>query len=165
MCHALGVDVPEITQAFEVAFDQAIVFHGYTAYMRDYEVIVCTVGAPGPGLEPKSLRYLFTHCVAATLTSALTPAIWASSLDERLIDYGQGVDLDGYVWGVKFQSLYPGAELVANSPEASRWHEALGIPFHEAVLRTNGHIIRLVFSDLRVTEVASGWTPFTLDAD
>lgn len=164
-CQSAAVDAAAITRAFEDAFDEAIVFHGYTDYMRDYEVIVCTSTAPGSGFEPQNLRYLFTHCVMATVTTALTPSMWAASLDERLVDYDKGVDLDGYVWGVKWQTLYPGAELVPDSPEAARWQDALGIQFHEAVFGTNGHTIRLVFSDLRVTEVPFGWTPFVLTED
>jgi len=38
------------------------------------------------------------------VTSALPPGIWKRSLDE-LVDYGQGCDLEGYVWGVKWQVL------------------------------------------------------------
>jgi hypothetical protein len=39
-----GVDTAKIQAAFDDAFDQAIIFHGFADYMRDYEV-----GLFGPG--------------------------------------------------------------------------------------------------------------------
>ena len=66
------------------------------------------------------------------------------------------------MWGVKWQAIYPGMQLVSPSAEATRWTEALGVPFHEVSIETNGHNINLVFSDLSVRQVASGYTPFTV---
>lgn len=160
--HACGVDADEIKRALDDVLDQAIVFHGFTDYMRDYEVIIYATADPRTGISPKHLSYTFKHCVRATILSAVPPTIWAKSLDDRLIDYEAGVDLDGYVWGVKWQALYPGMTLVAASPDASRWSEALGLPFHEVLIETNGHNVELVFSDLVVEAVESGYTPFTV---
>lgn len=69
-------------------------------------------------------------------------------------------DHDGYVWGIRWQDLYPGAKVVADSAVASRWQSEIGIDFHEVVFETNGHNLRLVFSDLEVTEVEPGYGPF-----
>jgi len=74
------------------------------------------------------------HCVRATATSALSPEAWRRSLDERLVDYERGRDLDGYVWGVKWQELYPGMKLVPDSADARRWSREVGLPFHEAII-------------------------------
>jgi hypothetical protein len=156
------MDAARIAQALDDVFDQAIVFHGFTDYMRDYEIIVFATADPRTGIEPEHLRYLFKHCVSAVATSALSPDIWRRSLDERLIDYAQGVDLVGYVWGVNWQLLYPGAKLVPNSPDAARWARELGIPFHELRIETNGHNLTLVFSDLSVTTVQPGFAPFVV---
>lgn len=79
-----------------------------------------------------------------------------------LIDHGTGKDLDGYVWGVKWQSLYPGGQVVEHSDRARRWCDAIGIDFHEAVIEANGHKIALVFSDLQVTPLRAGYTPYVL---
>ncbi len=38
----------------------------------------------------------------------------------------------------------------------------LGIPMDEVAIATNGHNINLVFSDLTVETVATGYTPFTV---
>lgn len=156
------MDVAEIQTAFDEVFDQAIVFHGFADYMRDYDVIIYATADSRTGIAPEHLRYRFKHCVRTTVTSALTPQIWRKSLDERLIDYGQGVDLDGYVWGVKWQGLYPGMQLVEDSADAARWGSELGVPFHEALIETNGHNISLVFSDLSVSVIGAGYTPFAV---
>lgn len=156
------VDTSEIQAAFDDVFDQAIVFHGFADYMRDYEVFIYATADPRAGIRPEHLRYRFTHCVRATVTTALSPEIWRRSLDERLIDYEQGRELDGYVWGVRWQALYPGMKLLPDSADARRWSRALGLPFHEAVIETNGHNLSLVFSDLAVQRVDPGHAPFVI---
>lgn len=84
---------------------------------------------------------------------------------ERLIEHETGKDLDGYVWGVKWQVLYPGMRLVDDSETAARWAQEVSVPFHEALIEANGHRIELVFSDLAVTAVAPGYAPFTVTPD
>lgn len=155
-----GMDTPDIQSAFDDDFDQAVVFHGFTDYMRDYDVFVYATADPRTGIAPEHLRYRFKHCVQATATTALSGEIWRRSLDERLIDYEQGRELDGYGWGVKWQVLYPGMKLVHGSVDAGRWSHELGIAFHEAAIETNGHNISLVFSDLAVDTVDVGYAPF-----
>jgi hypothetical protein len=82
--------------------------------------------------------------------------VWRSSLDDRLIEYETGVPLDGYVWGVKWHNLYPGANVVAESAAAARWAQELGIEFHEVRVQTNAHDLTLVFSDVQVSELPAG---------
>lgn len=157
-----GVDRGEIKQALDDVFDQAIVHHGFADYMRDYKVIVYATADPRSGIAPAHLLYTFRHCVRANVASSVRPAVWAESLDDRLIDYETGVDLDGYVWGVKWQEIYPGIRLVSPSAEAARWGDALDIPFYEVSIEANAQTINLVFSDLAVRQVAPGYTPFTV---
>jgi hypothetical protein len=156
------VDATQIQTAFDDVFDQAIVFHGFADYMRDYDVIVYATADPRTGIAPEHSRYRFKNCVRATATSAVTAQIWRKSLDERLVDYDQGVDLDGYVWDVRWQLLYPGMRLVEDSTEAARWTSDLDLQFHEALIETNGHNISLVFSDLSVRAVDAGYAPFVV---
>jgi len=156
------VDSSGIQAAFDDVFDQAIVFHGFADYMRDYEVFVYVTADPRTGIPPEYLRYRFTYCVRATTTTALSPDIWRRSLDERLIDYEQGRDLNGYMWGVKWHALSPGMKLLPASAEAEQWSRELGLPFREAVIETNGHDLSLVFSDLVVENVAPGYAPFVV---
>jgi hypothetical protein len=151
----------EIQRNFDNIFDQALVFHGFADHMRDYDMFIyCTADAQ-TGIKPETLRYRFVHCVSATVESSVPRKVWQASLDDRLIDYDTGVDLDGYVWGVKWQMLYPGAKLVP-SERALEWSAALGIPFHEALIVTNAHVLRLVFSKLLVEFATPGYAPFVV---
>ncbi|MEV0344697.1 hypothetical protein AB0H88_02945 [Nonomuraea sp. NPDC050680] len=154
------MDAAVLAQMLDETFDHAVVHHGYTNYMRDYEVIVYVTADPRTGVEPAYLRYLFRYCVEARCESSLAPEIWRVSLDDRLIDYQTGVDLDGYVWGVKWHGLYPGATVLPESQATQRWAQAVGIDFHEVRLETNAHHLTLLFSDLQVSEVPTGYAPF-----
>jgi len=156
------MDTPEIQAAFDDVFDQAVIFHGFAGYMRDYEVFIDATADPRTGTSPVHLRYRFRHCVRAAVENAVSKETWKRSLDDRLTDYEQGRDLDGYVWGVKWQALYPGMKLLPDSADAADWSRELGIPFHEATIEANGHIITLVFSDLTVDPVEPGWAPFVV---
>lgn len=154
------VDRSQIKAAFDEVFDQAVALHGFADYKRDYDVYVYATAASPKRIATKHLRYRFKHCVRASTTSALPPKVWARSLDDRLVDYAQGRELDGHVWGVKWQELYPGMQLISDSADAQRWSSELGIAFHEAVIETNVHNTSLVFSDLIVEVVTSGYAPF-----
>jgi hypothetical protein len=156
------MDAPEIQAAFDAVFDQAILFHGFTDYMRDYDVFIYVTTDPGASITAAHLRYRFVHCVRAAVTSALSPQIWRQSLDERLAGCEHGPDAEGFVWGVRWQGLYPGIRLMAESAEAQRWSRELGMPFHEAVIKANGHNASLVFSDLVVQAVDPGYAPFVV---
>lgn len=147
------VEASKIQAAFDNVFDQAVVFHGFADYMRDYDVFIYADADPLTGAGPQHLRYRFRHCVRATVTTALSPQIWKRSLDDRLIDPEQGRELDGHVWGVRWQGLYPGMKLAADSADAARWSRELGVPFHEVDIQTNVQNISLVFSDLTVNAV------------
>lgn len=131
--------------------------------MRDYEVIVYMTAAPSTGIAPAFHRYLFRYCVEAHTRTTLAAQTWRESLDERLIDHATGADLDGYVWGVKWQSLYPGGSVVSDSPRAEAWRTELGIDFHEVRLPANGHELSLVFSELAVSELGPGYRPWQLE--
>ncbi len=153
----------EVQRLLDEVRDQAIVFHGFVDYMRDYEIYLYCTADPKTGIAPETIRLLFKNCVAANSRTALTREIWTRSLDDRLIDYERGVDLDGYVWGVKWQAMYPGGTVVADSPAAADWSESLGLPFHEVEIATNGHNLNLVFSDLVSSVVEPGYSPFTVE--
>ena len=163
--HCVHVNRQELLAAFDDVFDQAIVFHGFAEHMRDYDIFIYATADPRTGIQPEHLRYRFTHCVRATATTAVRRDVWKQSLDERLLDYEtyvQAEDLDGYVWGVNWQCLYPGITLLDGLVEAADWEDQLGIPFYEARIETNGHNLELVFSDLVVTRLEPGFAPFTV---
>jgi hypothetical protein len=114
------------------------------------------------GVQPAYMRYLFRYCVEARCQTTVPSDVWQESLDDRLIDYQTGVALDGFVWGVKWQNLYPGATVVAESTSAEAWAAAVGIEFHEVRIETNTHDLTLVFSGLDMSELPPGYTPFSV---
>lgn len=163
----IRVDEQQIRQAFDDVLDQALVFHGFADYMRDYELYIYATADPRTGIEPEHLRYRFTHCVRATVNTAVRRDVWSYSQDDDLIDYETWIEAgerDAYVWGVKWQALYPGMQLVSGSFEAQEWTAEIGRPFHEALIETNGHNISLVFADLEVTTIPPGFAPFVVAA-
>lgn len=142
--------------------DHAILYHGFTDYMRDYEVVICATSDPRTGIPPAYLRYLFKYCVEAIVVTAVRTDVWRESLDDRLISYDTGRTMNGYVWGVKWQDNYPGATVITDSTRTGMWRESIGIEFHEVRFETNGHDITLVFSELEVTDLPDGYSPFTV---
>ncbi|MEB8336904.1 YxiG-like protein [Streptomyces endophyticus] len=157
------MDTAVLEQMLDESFDHAVVHHGYTNYMRDYEVIVYATADPRTGIAPAHLRYLFRYCVDARCVTSVPTETWRVSLDDRLIDHETGVDLNGYVWGVKWHGLYPGAKLLPESETTRRWSKAVGIDFHAVRMETNAHDLTLVFSDLQVREVQAGYAPFVAE--
>ncbi|MEU4351862.1 hypothetical protein [Streptomyces sp. NPDC023838] len=157
------MDAAVLEQILNETFDHAVVHHGYTNYLRDYEVVVHMAADPGTGVEPSYRRYLFRYCIEAHCETAVAAKTWRLSLDDRLIDHETGADLDGFVWGVKWHPMYPGAKLLPPSDTARRWSAILGIDFHDVLIETNAHRLSLLFSDLQVTEVPVGYTPFVAD--
>jgi hypothetical protein len=71
LCEAADVDEQQLRDAFDEVFDQAIVFNGFADYMRDCDIYVCATGDSRTGIAPEHLRYRFTHCVRATVTTAV----------------------------------------------------------------------------------------------
>lgn len=59
------MDAAALQRMLDEVFDQALVHHGFTGYLRDYEVIVHATADPRAGVQPAYLRYLFRHCVEA----------------------------------------------------------------------------------------------------
>ncbi|WP_068923774.1 hypothetical protein [Planobispora rosea] len=149
------MDPVKLQQALGDVFDQALLHHGFTNYMRDYQLVIQVNTDPRSGIAPTTLRYLFRYCVQATCTTTVSAETWRGSLDDRLTTYETGVGLDGYVWGVNWQVLYPGATLIADSPTARTWAAALGLDFHEVRIEANAHDLTLVFSDLQIEELPS----------
>jgi hypothetical protein len=167
LCQSVGVDESQLREAFSDVLDQAVVFHGFSDYLRDYDVYVYATADPRTGINPEHLRYRFTHCVRATVTTAVRRDVWSESVGDQFTDYDrwlQAGEPEGYVWGVKWQALYPGIQLMPPTDETRDWSSVLGLPVYEALIETNGHNISLVFSDLEVTVVEPGLMPFVVPA-
>ena len=147
-------EVRRIMAAFDV-FDNALLSHGYTSYLRDYRLVIDVHVGPA---EPGTYVYLFRYCIEAHVSTSLPAAVYRQSLDDRLIGDARSAT-EGYVWGVNWSLLYPGWRLVVPSATARQWTERLGIPFHEMHIETNVQRIALIFSGLVVTRLADHLDP------
>lgn len=130
-------------------FDGAIVRHGFTPYLRDYDIVAYF------GQGPQYL-YRFSHCTLVEVTTAVPDDVWQRSWSDCFIDYSEWLksgEPNGYVWGICESSVYPGAKYIADSALAREWTSRLGKTMHEIIIETNGHNLRLVFHDLCVREL------------
>ena len=149
-------------QAVMVAYDvvdNALLAQGYKRYMRDYELLIEAHVGPA---EPGTYSYLFKHCVAANIRTAVPDEIYRESLDDRLPEreVAEHDDrVDGFAWGVGWSMLYPGWALVTPSERAEGWTERIGITFHEMRIATSAYRIELIFSELAVTKVSEDLDP------
>ena len=130
-------------------FDAAIVRHGFTDYMRDYEVIVAARNGP-PNTDVH--KYQFIGCVEAHCQTKLNSDFTQSLSDEFVYsgpDYPEKEDPPGFIWGVRFADAYPGLTYVENGERSEYWSKLLGRKMHEVVIETNAYILRLVLADVR----------------
>ncbi len=147
-------------------FDCQLVFHGYTSFMRDYDLIIYESVDPASGLNPRHRRFRFRFCTEATVRSHVRPDVWSRSLSDDLVEEASVTwDSARYVWGVRGQEVYPGGTIVRDSERAKYWQEQVGIPFWEVQIEANAHEIRLVFSDISIEDVEPGYAPFVTGRD
>lgn len=50
------MDREHLQEAFDEIFDQALIFHGFVDYMRDYDLYVYATADPRTGIAPEHLR-------------------------------------------------------------------------------------------------------------
>jgi hypothetical protein len=141
----------EIQRALDDVHDQSLLRHGFADHLRDYELIVRRHDVRSADIPSADLRYLFTFCVEAEVQTTLGSQVWRASLDDGL------TDMEGHVWA--WQDLYPGGRVVEGSDRARSWADSIGIDFHEVVVETNVHAIKLIVSDLEIAEVEAGRSP------
>ena len=134
----------------ETFFDAAILRHGFVDYMRDYELIVgARDGAPWDDLH----LYHFVGCVEAAYRTRLRPSTFAESLSDEFVyagpDYPEQDDPNGFIWGVRYSTAYPGLTYVEQGERAQHWSAQLGRLMHEVTVETEAFHLRLVFAELR----------------
>jgi hypothetical protein len=125
------VDESVLKDRLDQLFDNELMFHGFTKYMRDYELIVYQSVAPSSALVARHFRFLFRFCTEAVVRSSVRPDVWTRSTDDQLlVNHHVARDTPGVAWGVQCQILYPGATIIEDSAKAQEWTEQSGIPFH-----------------------------------
>lgn len=158
----------ERIEADDRFFDSAVMSHGFTEYLRDYDVVI-DVPAALPPEVPRGdttgsyiegrYRYRFTHCPEVRVTSKVRDEVWQCSWDDVFTDYEDweaAGSPEGFLWGVNWAEAYPGLSYVADSPLAASWAERLAHEMHEVVVETNTFAVRLVCHDLRIDQLAVG---------
>ncbi len=134
-------------------FDVAIFEHGFTRYLRDYELVT---EAGWTGDLGGQYHYLFTHCVAFSYETRVRDDVWPNSWSDVFIDYQRWLEAGepgGYVWGTNWALAYPGWEYIEDSEAAKGWSERLGKSMHEVLIETNAYAMRVVFHDVEITKV------------
>ena len=143
--------VEETLKTFDL-FDNSILRHGFTTYMRDYQIVAEMFYGENWGVY----TYLFRGCVEAHYESSLPEG--AFLMDDVLLDLERTQSEDapaGFVWGVNSAEAYPGWTYVVGSERAAIWSKKTGLPMHEVMIETNVYKLSLVFNDL-VVEKSGG---------
>ena len=148
------ISVKELLEKHDF-FDTAVLRHGFTDYMRDYEIIIAAFYSH----HEVYTRYQFIGCVEAVYESVIRPDVLKASLPDRFVfagpDYPDVEDPAGYIWGVRYSTAYPGLEYVLDGKRAKHWARKLGRPMHEIALETECYLLRLVFADIRVEDIVN----------
>jgi hypothetical protein len=162
----------ERIEADERFFDSAIVSHGFTEYLRDYDVVIDVPAALPPEVPigdttgsyiQGRYRYRFTHCPEVRVSTEVRDEVWQYSWDDVFIDneaWEAAGNPEGFVWGVNWADADPGLSYVTDSPLAVSWSERLAQEMHEIAIETNTVALRLVCYALRINQLAVGdpWT-------
>lgn len=138
------------------SFDDGVILsHGFTSYMRDYEILAeVSNGYHKEGAGRYSYR--FTHCVHASYNTSVRDDTWRISWSDILTDYQRWNDADtpeGFVWGVCWAEIYPGLTYLEESKAAADWSQRLAKPMHEILIETNVYSLNLVFHDVVITKL------------
>jgi hypothetical protein len=145
----MSITVKEIL-AREDFSDAAIMRHGFTDYMRDYDVIVGARNGP-PNTDVH--KYQFIGCVEAYYETRLGEIFEHSLTDDFVYsgpDYPNKPDPDGFIWGVRFAETWVGGlEYIDDGERARHWSNIIGRKMHEVTIETNAYFLRLVFADIR----------------
>jgi hypothetical protein len=138
-------------------FDQTIVEHGFTQYMRDYRVVAEIYGRRSADAQVEVLkRYamLFRGCVEAIYVMKVQVDLNDVYLDYKL--WRAAGSPDGFVWAVNSAEAYPGLTYIDDSERAVLWTAKASMPMHELSVETNVYELRVVFAELSVTAEPPG---------
>jgi hypothetical protein len=137
-------------------FDGAILSHGFTPYMRDYELVAEVDGTDNKEGAGR-FCYRFTYCVQVGYITSLPDAGWLAAWDDVYTDYARWKQAGGpvgFVWGVAWASAYPGLVYLEGSATANSWSERLGRPMHDIRIETNVFSLSLIFHDVVITRLS-----------
>lgn len=143
-------EVKGTLEAFNL-YDSAIIRHGFTDYMRDYEVVIYFP----PDLGDAVRKFQFVGCAEAQYMTALRH--FAVSLPDENVTVNLSDPPEdfptGFIWAVRDATLVPGFSYIEDGEQAAFWSNKLGRKMHEVLFETNVYNLRLVFADVRTTVI------------
>ncbi len=134
-------------------FDVAIMAHGFTPYMRDYDVLVEAGWQDAQGVY----LYRFTHCPEASVRTRVRDESWHQAWADLFIDYKDFLaagEPDGFVWGVCWSMAYPGLTYIDDSTLAAEWSKRFQKPMHEVTIETEAFHLQIVFHDIIIRKMS-----------
>lgn len=151
----MALTVRELLERESIA-GAVILRHGFTDYLRDYEVIIG--GRNGPPYTDVH-KYQFIGCAEAVCATQLVrtfhepTSTFGESLSDEFVfsgpDYPEKDEPNGFIWGVRCADVLSGWDYVENGKRATFWSSALGRRMHEVSVYTNAYRLVLAFADVR----------------
>ena len=145
-------EVKETLTKFDL-FDGAVLKHGFTSYMRDYELIAEILGDEKLGVESGVYRYQFTHCPHVQVLTRIGDDVWPESWSDLNLDAEQWDGL-GFLWSVSWAGAYPGLLYEEHSKLAAEWTNRLHHTMHEVKVETNVYLLQVIFHTLTVEKLS-----------
>ncbi len=137
----------------EDIYDVAVLRHGFTNYIRDYQFEIET-----NWIGNLAGRYVLTfkHCYDLTYRILVEDDVIKKSWNDIFTNFEvwkKNNEPDGFVWGINWSLAYPGFEQIKNSDKAKNWSNRLGKKMHEVKLETNSFQINLIFETWTLKKV------------
>ncbi len=159
------MEIADLDPVLADLYDKELVFHGFTPYMSDYEMVLYEPVDPNPkyGLVLRHLRFLFRYCTESTVTSRARPDVWNLVPQQRPPQGAARLQgLDRLRLGRGGPGGLPGCHGLQGSKRTAYWADQLGTAFHEVLVEANPQTIGLVFSEATVAEVTPVICPSSL---
>lgn len=131
----------------EDIYDVAILRHGFTDYVRDYQFEI-----ESNLIKDLKGRFILTfkHCYDLTYKTLVKDDVIRKSWDDTFINFEvwkKNNKPDGFLWGTNWSLAYPGFEEIKNSVKATNWSDRLGKKMKEVKLETNSFTISLIYEN------------------
>jgi hypothetical protein len=78
------------------------------------------------------------------------------SMDDRLLDLDRQDEADypkGFIWGVKYATVYPGWTLKQDTDEIKVLEKTYGLKFYQVYFDTNAYDLIITFHDIDIEEL------------
>lgn len=138
----------------EDIYDVAVLRHGFTNYVRDYEIEI-----EANWIGELAGRYVLTfkHCYDLTYETLVNDDLIRESWDDIFTNYElwkKCNEPSGFVWGTNWSLAYPGFSSIKDSARAKKWSNRLKKTMIEVLLETNSFRINLIFESSTLRKIS-----------